>query len=47
MEWSILTESEKALVNDRQAADQPHNAMLLRADIHSLFDDYQWSVWVC
>src|SRR5260221_14671206 len=24
-----------------------HNAILLRADIHSLFDDYQWSIWVC
>jgi hypothetical protein len=29
----------------RQNADRPHNAILLRADIHSLFDDYQWSIW--
>ena len=27
-------------------ADTPKNAMLLRADIHALFDDYQWSLWV-
>lgn len=47
MEWAILSESEKPLIRNRQFADQPHNAMLLRADIHSLFDDYQWSVWVC
>jgi len=27
-------------VRTRQLADSPHNAILLRADIHSLFDDY-------
>lgn len=25
----------------------PYNAILLRSDIHNLFDDYQFSVWVC
>jgi hypothetical protein len=24
-------------------ADSPQNGLLLRADIHALFDDYQWS----
>ncbi|KAF8510738.1 hypothetical protein BU17DRAFT_97851 [Hysterangium stoloniferum] len=45
-EWiAILSASARAQVPTRQAADRPHNAMLLRADIHSLFDDYQWSIW--
>ncbi|KAF8522971.1 hypothetical protein BU17DRAFT_44259, partial [Hysterangium stoloniferum] len=43
----ILSTSARAQVLTRQTADRPHNAMLLRADIHSLFDDYQWSIWVC
>ena len=34
------------LVSTREITDLPHNAILLRADIHSLFDDYQWGVWV-
>lgn len=46
-EWTAtLSASARAQVLTRQAADRPHNAMLLRADIHSLFDDYQWSIWV-
>ncbi|KAF8524096.1 hypothetical protein BU17DRAFT_85176 [Hysterangium stoloniferum] len=40
-----LSASARAQVSTRQAADRPHNAMLLCADIHSLFDDYQWSIW--
>lgn len=45
-EWTAtLSASARAQVLTRQAADRPHNAMLLRADIHSLFDDYQWSIW--
>lgn len=30
---------------DATAADQPQNAMLLRADIHKLFDGYIWSIY--
>ena len=41
-----LSVSAQALVLNHKCADQPYNAILLRADIHSLFDDYQWSVWV-
>jgi len=41
-EWtSTLSPSVKLLVATPQAADRPFNGMLLRADIHSLFDDYQ------
>jgi HNH endonuclease len=42
-----LSESAQTQVLSRQAADHPRNAILLRADVHSLFDDYQWSIWVC
>ena len=42
-----MPQSAQYLVSSRQVADQPHNALLLRADVHSLFDDYQWSIWVC
>lgn len=42
-----LSESARAQVLNRQVADRPQNAILLRADVHSLFDDYQWSIWVC
>ncbi|KAF8529602.1 hypothetical protein BU17DRAFT_79619 [Hysterangium stoloniferum] len=46
IEWLVtLSASARAQVLTRQVADRPHNAMLLRADIHSLFDDYQWSIW--
>ena len=49
--WADWTElmplSAQYLVSTRQIVDQPHNALLLRADVHSLFDDYQWSIWVC
>jgi HNH endonuclease len=46
-QWTqLLSASAEAQVISRQVADQPHNAILLRADIHSLFDDYQWSIWV-
>lgn len=45
-EWTAtLSASALAQVATRQVADRPHNAILLRADIHSLFDDYQWSIW--
>ena len=37
----------KAEVNTHERADTPQNAILLRVDIHTLFDDYQWSLWVC
>ena len=37
----------QAQVKTRRLADTPQNAILLRADIHTLFDDYQWSLWVC
>lgn len=41
-EWTApLSASTRAQVLTRQAADRPYNAMLLRADIHNLFDDYQ------
>jgi HNH endonuclease len=43
----LLSASTRTQVMTRQDADRPHNAFLLRADIHSLFDDYQWSIWVC
>jgi len=47
-EWTApLPASARAQVLTRQAADRPYNALLLRADVHSLFDDYQWSIWVC
>ena len=42
-----MPQSVQYLVSTRQIADQPRNALLLRADVHSLFDDYQWSIWVC
>jgi len=35
----------QAEVRTRERADTPQNAILLRADIHTLFDDYQWSLW--
>lgn len=45
-EWTApLPASARAQVLTRQAADHPYNAILLRADVHSLFDDYQWSIW--
>jgi len=45
-EWtSTLLPSARVEVATRQDADRPLNAILLRADIHSLFDDYQWSIW--
>ncbi|KAF8512698.1 hypothetical protein JB92DRAFT_266126 [Gautieria morchelliformis] len=45
-EWTAtLSASTRAQVLTRQAADRPFNAILLRADVHSLFDDYQWSIW--
>ena len=48
LDWmATLPESTHAQVLHRQVADRPHNAILLRADVHSLFDDYQWSIWVC
>ena len=34
-------------IASRKLADSPKNAILLQADIHTLFDDYQWSLWVC
>jgi hypothetical protein len=43
----LVPESARHQVASRQLADNPHNAMLLRADIHKLFDDFQWSIWVC
>jgi HNH endonuclease len=42
-----MSTSLRREVNTRQLADRPQKAMLLRADIHSLFDDYQWGIWVC
>jgi len=44
---SHMSQQLRERVCTRRIADNPHNAMLLRADIHSLFDDYQWGVWVC
>lgn len=45
-EWTRpLSVSARQLVITRQVADRPHNGILLRADVHSLFDDYQWSIW--
>jgi len=41
-----MSPSLRREVNTRQLADRPQNAMLLRADIHSLFDDYQWGIWI-
>ncbi|KAF8627889.1 hypothetical protein AX17_006104, partial [Amanita inopinata Kibby_2008] len=39
-EWtSLMSEPAQAQVAIHQVADSPHNAILLRADIHSLFDD--------
>lgn len=40
-----MPESARTGVSTHKVADRPHNAILLRADIHRLFDDYQWSVW--
>ena len=42
-----MPKSTQYLVSNCQVADQPHNALLLQADVHSLFDDCQWSIWVC
>jgi hypothetical protein len=42
-----MSVAAQQLVRTRKLADRPQNAILLRADIHSLFDDYQWSIWVC
>jgi hypothetical protein len=39
--------SARALVQTTKLADRPLNAILLQADIHTFFDDYQWSVLVC
>jgi hypothetical protein len=41
-----LSQAAQEQVLSHKVADGPHNAILLRADIHSLFDDYQWSIWV-
>jgi hypothetical protein len=43
---SYMPKSSRDQVRTRKIADSPHNAILLRADVHSLFDDYQWAVWV-
>jgi len=46
-DWTdLMPPAARQQVCTRQVADRPHNAILLRADIHSLFDDYQWSIWV-
>jgi hypothetical protein len=42
-----MAANARAEVNTHANADTPNNAILLRADIHILFDDYQWSLWVC
>jgi hypothetical protein len=42
-----MTPATRSLVQTRKLVDRPLNAILLRADIHALFDDYQWSIWVC
>lgn len=36
----------KRLIETNENADKPTNALLLRIDMHRLFDDYQWSVVV-
>ena len=46
--WTkLLSPSAQNQVYSCKIEDRPHNAIRLRADIHSLFDDYQWSIWVC
>lgn len=37
----------RCLVETLEIADKPYNAFLLRADLHALFDDYQWGLLVC
>ncbi|GBE85889.1 hypothetical protein SCP_0804130 [Sparassis crispa] len=32
-------------LKDYKSADKPENAMLLRADVHKLFDNYQFGIW--
>ncbi|TDL20950.1 hypothetical protein BD410DRAFT_840916 [Rickenella mellea] len=45
--WSEHVPDEiKTMVMTRQDADRPLNALLLRADVHILFDVYEWAVWV-
>lgn len=44
--WTnLMSESAREKVATRRAADSPHNDILLRADVHSLFDDYQCGVY--
>ncbi|KAF8798359.1 hypothetical protein BYT27DRAFT_7218591 [Phlegmacium glaucopus] len=44
--WTYgMAADAKAKVNTCKRADAPQNAILLRVDIHTLFDDYQWSLW--
>jgi len=46
-EWkSGMGGSTSALVQSTKLADRPLNAILLRADVHAFFDDYQWSVLI-
>jgi hypothetical protein len=42
----LLSAEAREVVNTEKKADEVHNALLLRNDIHALFDDYQWSIWV-
>ena len=42
-----MSDATKSLVLTTKLADRPLNAVLLRADVHAFFDDYQWSIWVC
>lgn len=42
----IVNRRTLPLVREKKDADQPHNALLLRSDIHDLFDDYQFSYMV-
>jgi len=39
-----LPPKTQRLVGSSLEADHPRNALLLQANVHSLFDDYQWSV---
>jgi len=41
-----MPQSARSQVSSLKIADTPKNAILLRADIHCLFDDYQWAVWI-
>lgn len=42
----MLDQNTLQLVHNRIEADKPHNALLLRSDIHDLFDDYQFGYMV-